>query len=320
MFGEKRYVFNPRTLSYDLVRTSTKKILLKAGIVLGVGIACFFIYFYLYTHVLGMETPKAQILARENKELLAQIEMINDQIDEKTDILSGIQRRDNIVYRPIFGMAEIPEEVRDAGFGGVDRYSYLESFEHSDLMVASAFKMDVLAKKAYIQSRSFDDVELLAKRAGDMTSCVPSISPVKLSGIHITSPFGYRFHPVKRYMVFHEGVDFAGSPGTPIFVTGDGVVESVYYNYFGYGNCVIVDHGFGYKTRYAHLKEALVHPGDRVRRGDQIATLGSSGMSTGPHLHYEVIYLGRQINPWNFFNSDLSSAEYEKLVKRAKRG
>lgn len=304
MFGGRRYVFNTKTLSYDVVRISLRKILLKSAVILTIGVACFFFYFYLYTGVFGFETPKAAILERENRELVAQLEMYSGEIDAQNAVLADIQRRDNIVYRPVFGMQEIASDVREAGFGGLDRYSYLENFEHSDLMISTALKMDILTKRACVQSRSFDDVELLAKRAGDMASCVPSISPVKLSAIHITSTFGWRLHPVRNKMVFHEGIDFAGPANTPVYATGDGVVESVYYNFFGYGNCIVIDHGFGYKTRYAHLKEAFVHEGQKVLKGDTIASLGNSGLSTGPHLHYEVIYMGQLKNPWNFFSKD----------------
>lgn len=317
--GQRRYIFNAKTLSYDVVRISAKKVLMKCGMMLAIGVGCFFVYFYIYTRVLGFETPKAAMLEKENKELVARLQMYAEEIDSKNTILAEIQRRDNIVYRPIFGMLEIAPEVREAGFGGIDRYSHLEDFEHSDLMVSTALNMDILTKRACVQSRSFDDVELLAKRAGDMASCVPSISPVKLNKIHITSPFGWRFHPVRKAMVFHEGIDFAGTPGTDIYATGDGVVQAVYYNFFGYGNCVVIDHGFGYKTRYAHLKEAFVHEGDKVLRGERIASLGSSGLSTGPHLHYEVLYLDRQMNPWNFFSNDISDADYTKLVKEANK-
>lgn len=317
--GQRRYIFNPKTLSYDVVRISLKKVLVKCGVMLAVGVGCFFAYFYFYTGVLGLKTPKAALLERENKNLVAQLQMYTEEIESKNAVLAEIQRRDNTVYRPVFGMNEIPSEVRQAGFGGTDRYSHLENFEHSDLMVSTARKMDILTKRACVQSRSFDDVELLANRAGEMASCVPSISPVKLSNIRITSSFGWRMHPVKHRSVFHEGIDFSGRPGTDIFATGDGVVEAVYYNFFGYGNSVVINHGFGYKTRYAHLKEAFVHEGQKVLRGERIASLGNSGLSTGPHLHYEVIYMDKNMNPWNFFSNDISDADYGKLIKEVNR-
>ena len=319
MFREKKYIFNEKTLSYEVYRTTLKQILARAAAIVAAGLACFALYFYLYTEVLGYMTPKEARLQRENSFLLAQMEALDEEMEERNRALVEIQRRDNIVYRPVFGMDEIPSEVRNAGFGGVDRYAALSSFEHSDFLISSAMKMDILSKKTYIQSRSFDDVALLAKRAGDMATCVPSICPVKLANMRITSSFGYRVHPIRHAVSFHEGMDFAGHRGDPVYVTGDGVVEEVLRNFFGYGNVVLVDHGFGYKTRYAHLRESRVIVGQKVRRGEQIATVGNSGRSTGPHLHYEVIYRGRQINPWNFISSSMSAEEYALITRSAGR-
>lgn len=319
IIGEKRYTFNHKTLSYDVVRISVKTVLLKCAALLAIGVGCFFFYFYIYTGVLGLRAPKEALLERQNRELVAKLQMYTGEIESKNSLLAEIQRRDNTVYRPVFGMQEIPSEVRMAGFGGDDRYSYLQDFAHCDLMISTARKMDVLTKRAIVQSRSFDDVELLAKRAGDMASCVPSISPVKLSNIRITSSFGWRFHPVRKQTIFHSGIDFAGKPGTDIYATGDGVVKAVYYNFFGYGNSVVIEHGFGYSTRYAHLKEAFVHEGQKVQKGERIASLGNSGLSTGPHLHYEVMYMGKLMNPWNFLSNDISDADYSKLIKEVNR-
>ena len=319
MFREKRYIFNEKTLSYEIDRKTFRQILVRAAAVLFTGLACFAIYFYLYTDVLGYMTPKEARLVRENRLLLAKIESLNEKMEESNVALMEIQRRDNVVYRPIFGMDEIPSEVRNSGFGTMERYSDLESLEHSDILITSAVKMDILTKKAYVQSKSFDDVALLAKRADDMASCVPSICPIKISDFRITSSFGYRVHPMSQAVSFHGGIDFAGHKGDPVYATGDGTVVEVLHNFFGYGNMVVIDHGFGYKTRYAHLREALVREGDKVRRGEQIAAVGNSGRSTGPHLHYEVLYRDRQINPWNFLSSSMSDEEYSQITKNARR-
>ena len=243
--------------------------------------------------------------------------MLEERLDEQGKVLYDIQMRDNSVYRPIFGMEQIPSDIRNAGFGGVDRYSYLQEYDNGPLLVSSAMKMDILSKKAYIQSKSFDEVALLAQRAGDMATCVPNINPVDMSGpgVRLASSFGYRFHPIYHRPILHRGIDITGPSGYPIFATGDGVVESVNVSFYGYGNCVVINHGFGYKTRYAHLKSALVAPGQKVSRGDQIARMGNSGLSTGTHLHYEVIYRGNPVNPWNYLTDDLSVEEYSELVR-----
>lgn len=319
MFREKRYIFNEKTLSYEIDRRTSRQILVRAAAVLLAGLVCFAVYFYLYADVLGYMTPKEYLLVRENRMLLAKIESLNERMAEDDVALTDIQRRDNVVYRPIFGMDEISEEVRNSGFGAMERYSRLESLEHSDFLISSAMRMDILTKKTYIQSKSFDDVSLLAKRAGDMASCVPSICPTRISGFRITSSFGYRVHPISHKVAFHGGMDIAGHKGDPVYATGDGIVMEVRNNFFGYGNMVVIDHGFGYKTRYAHLSEALVHKGDRVSRGELIATLGNSGRSTGPHLHYEVLYRDKQINPWNFLSNSMSPEEFAQITKMARR-
>ena len=319
MSRRKRYVINPDTLSYEVARESAGRKLLKTGIWLGIGLACFFFYGWIYARVMGMPLPKTYFLERRNAELVSNFRTLDDRLDEQGEVLYDIQMRDNSVYRPIFGMEQIPSDIRNAGFGGVDRYSYLQDYDNSALLISSAMKMDVLSKKAFVQSKSFDEVSLLAQRAGDMATCVPNINPVDMSGpgVRIASPFGYRFHPVYHRPILHRGIDITGPSGYPIFATGDGVVEQVTVSFYGYGNCVVIDHGFGYKTRYAHLRSALVAPGQKVSRGDQIARMGNSGLSTGTHLHYEVIYRGNPVNPWNYLTDDLSVEEYSELVRPA---
>lgn len=319
MSGKKQYIFNEETLSYEVVRPTVKGRLLRCCAVLGLGLICFFAYFWLYSEVLLLKTPKTMILESRNQELLSQIKGLNQKLDEKHRTLMEIEMRDNIVYRPIFGMEEIPSEVRDAGFGGVDRYSHLEHFEHSDILISSAMRLDILSKKASVQSRSFDEVSLLAKRAGDMASCVPSIFPVSTHPRNrLGSRFGYRSDPFTGSIRMHKGVDISGKRGEPIYATGDGIVVEVCYNFFGYGNQVIVDHGFGYKTRYAHLHEATVKRGQRVIRGDQVGKMGTTGRSKGVHLHYEVIYKGKAVNPCNYFDHEISPEEYQSMILAGK--
>ncbi len=319
MSSRKRYIINPDTLSYELARESVSARLLKFLAWLGIGLVCFLVYGWLYTRVLGLPLPKTRYLESRNAELVSSYRMLDERLDEQGKVLYDIQMRDNSVYRPIFGMEQIPSEIRNAGFGGVDRYSYLREYDNAPLLISSAMKMDILSKKAFVQSKSFDEVALLAQRAGDMATCVPNINPVDMSGpgVRLVSSFGYRFHPVYHRPILHRGIDITGPSGYPIFATGDGVVESVSVSFYGYGNCVVIDHGFGYKTRYAHLRSALVAPGQKVSRGDQIARMGNSGLSTGTHLHYEVIYRGNPVNPWNYLTDDLSVEEYSELVRPA---
>lgn len=320
MFRRKRYIFNERTLSYEWTLEPVRDAVLRWIGIVAAGAASYFLYFYLFFGLLGIKPVKTSLMEAKNRNLIGDLEYLSQEIDVRTESLAQIQRRDNVVYRPVFGMDEISEDVRSAGFGGVDRYSKYADFPHGELMAGTEMKMDILSKRVYVQSRSFDDVELLAKRAGDMASCVPSINPVApIPRNHISSSFGYRIHPIRHTVIFHEGIDISGNPGEPVFVTGDGTVESVARNFFGYGNTVVIDHGFGYKTRYAHLKEILVTEGQHIVKGTQIATMGNSGLSTGNHLHYEVIYMGKHINPWNFLDSSITPEEYKTLVKLSDR-
>ena len=314
MAGEK-YIFNQQTQSYEIDRRSVRAAFYKTGGVLLGGLALFLLYFFVFTRTLGLDTPKTLLLERQNRILTEQLALLDGRIDADDQQLQELALRDNLVYRPVFGMEEVPAATREAGLGGEDRYAAFLGLAHQDLMAASAARVDGLMRKAYVQSVSFDEVKVYSSRAGDMASCIPSIYPVNPKNVQITSPFGARFHPIRQTIVFHEGIDLAGPAGQPVYATGDGVVESTEVNFSGYGNVIVIDHVFGYKTRYAHLKEIKVTQGQVVIRGDRIGTLGSSGLSTGPHLHYEVIYRGTQINPWNFLNPDVTPEEYNKLVR-----
>lgn len=315
MSGEKKYIFNEQTQSYEIDRRSARAALYRTGAVLLVGLAFFLVYYVLCTQLPGFDTPKAMLLERRNRFLAEQLTILGARIDAQDEALRDLSLRDNLVYRPVFGMEEISREEREARLGGEDRYADYLGLEHQAVMTATASRVDLLTRRAYVQSLSFDEVKVFSSRAGDMASCIPSIYPVNPRNVQLTSPFGARFHPIRQEIVVHEGVDLAGPAGQPVYATGDGVVESAEINFSGYGNVVVIDHGFGYKTRYAHLKEIKVTQGQVVIRGDRIGTLGSSGLSTGPHLHYEVLYRGEHVNPWNFLNPDVTPEEYSKMVR-----
>ncbi|MEG2848743.1 MAG: M23 family metallopeptidase [Bacteroidales bacterium] len=223
--------------------------------------------------------------------------------------------RDNNVYRPIFGMEEISQDIRNAGFGGVDRYAALENKGSTKFLIDIEKKMDVLYKKAFVQSRSYDEVAILAKRTGDMALCVPAIPPVSLDRTKLSSFFGFRSDPFTRSPRMHTGVDLSGRKGESIYATGDGKVIEIGFNFFGYGTEVVIDHGFGYKTRYAHLSRVHVKVGEVVKRGDQIADMGESGRSKGVHLHYEVLYKNNRVNPLNYYNQDIKKDEFMAMVR-----
>ena len=317
MSRNKNYIFNDRTLMYEIRKRSRMSQMFKSVAILASSLAMSVLYFWLYTSVFGLELPKTVLLKKQNAEWCSKMEVMNRQLDGYEDALSSLQMRDDDIYRSIFGMHEIPSEVRNAGFGGVNRYAYLDGTDQGGLLKSTTVRMDVLTKKSYVQSKSFDEVAQLSKRAGDMASCIPAIPPINPdpSTYRLSSSFGYRVDPVYGRSARHVGVDFALDPGNPVYSTGDGVVESVKFEFFGYGNQVVIDHGFGYKTRYAHLKNIGVVEGMKVKRGECIGESGNSGKSTGPHLHYEVIYKDSPVNPSNYYDLTITPEEYATMVQ-----
>lgn len=264
-----------------------------------------------------IDTPSVLALQRENADLLLNYELTRRQMDEMVDMMQELETRDNQLYRVIFESDPIPLSIRKGGYGGHEEYNFGAS-EYADMLRHTSETLDELTWRAYIQSRSFDDVIALAKNKELLNECIPAIHPISVKDIsRISDFFGPRKrHPVTGQVSFHHGLDFAGAIGTPIYATGDGVVESTSYSFGGYGNQVVVDHGFGYKTRYAHLHKISVEPGQKVKRAEEIGQLGNSGRSTGPHLHYEVIVRNKQVNPLNYFNN-MSEEEYENMLKNA---
>lgn len=313
----KRYKLNPETLLYEIEKVSAKSRVLKTVVLVAASMALSLVYLWLFTSVLGFELPKTALLKMKNDRWTSSMELMNRQLDMYEATLQGLSIRDDEIYRNIFGMNEIPQEVRNAGFGGVNRYEYLETVPENSLLRRASVRLDILTKKAYVQSKSFDDVEALSQRAGDMASCIPAIPPVlpDKSKYRISSTFGYRSDPISGVSKMHTGFDFACKPGNPVYASGDGVVSSVTFELFNYGNSVVIDHGFGYKTRYAHLKTIFVAEGMKLKRGECIGESGNSGKSTGPHLHYEVMYKGRFVNPVNYFDLEMPVEEYASMVK-----
>lgn len=313
----KRYIFNSKTLSYEVKKSSKKSRLFRSLTLFAVSLGMAMLYFWLYAYVLDLELPKTALLKKENAEWCSRVEMLNRKLDESSEALTSLQMRDDDIYRAIFGMNEIPSEVRNAGFGGVNRYAHYDDVDPNGLLKKTAVRIDVLTKKAFVQSKSFDEVAQLSRRAGEMASCIPAIPPMNPDPkkYRFTSSFGYRRDPFSGRSKRHTGVDFAMKPGNPIYSTGDGVVESVKFELFGYGNQVVIDHGFGYKTRYAHLKSVGVAEGMKVKRGECIGLSGNSGRSSGPHLHYEVLYKGAHVNPVNYFDLSITPEEYATMVQ-----
>lgn len=249
----KRYKLNPETLLYEIEKVSAKSRAVKIVMLVAASIALSSVYFWLATDVFGLELPKTVLLKKTNARWISRMELMNRQMDIYDASLEGLGIRDDEIYRNIFGMNVIPDEVRNAGFGGVNRYEFLDVLPENSILRSTTVRLDVLTKKTYVQSRSYDEIEAMSKKAGDMASCIPAVPPIApdKSKYRLSSPYGYRSDPITGVSKMHTGFDFACKPGNPVYATGDGTVESVSFEFFGYGNSVLIDHGFGYKTRYA---------------------------------------------------------------------
>lgn len=312
----RKYILNSETLLYEIKEVSLKSKLFKGFLLLAGSIALAVLYLWIFTSVLGVDLPKTALLKAEKARWDARLDLMNSKMDRCEASLDALQIRDEDIYRSIFGMNEIPASVRAAGIGGVDKYSFLDGLEADNSLKNAAMRLDRLTRRTYVQSKSFDEVASISKQAGDMASCIPAIPPIvpDPSKYNFSSPFGYRTDPFTGEARLHSGVDLAMKVGNPVYATGDAVVEAVNFEFFGYGNTIILNHGFGYQTLYAHLNSVNVIEGMKVKRGDCIAETGQSGRASGPHLHYEVHYKGEKVNPTNYFDLSMPKEEYLAMV------
>jgi murein DD-endopeptidase MepM/ murein hydrolase activator NlpD len=247
-------------------------------------------------------------------------DMLNKEMKRVNQMIAALQDRDDNVYRVIFEAEPISQSIRKAGVGGSERYKdLLEKGLDQEEMILDAFKkVDKLKKQMYVQTKSYDEILKFAKNKAHMWASIPAVQPIPNKELkRLASGYGMRIHPIYKVKRMHTGVDFSAPRGTPIYASGDGVVTVVRKNFGGYGNEVQVDHGYGYVTLYAHMEKFNVHPGQKVKRGECIGYVGSTGSSTAPHLHYEVIHNGSKVNPVHFFFNELTPDEYEKMLEIA---
>ncbi|RUA27670.1 MAG: M23 family peptidase [Bacteroidetes bacterium] len=313
-----KYKINPQLLEYERVRLGTRDILKRVvSYLLGSVVFAALVLFIAYSI---FSSPKELMLEREIAQYKMQYEIMNERLDQFTKVLESIEDRDDNIYRTIFEAEPIPREQRKAGIGGADRYNSLKGYENSTTIINTAKKLDQLSRELYIQSKSFDDVYKMAKDKARMLASIPAIQPVPNKDLkRIASGFGYRIHPIYKTLRMHTGIDFSAPIGTPIYASGDGVVEHLKSKMTGYGKVMIIDHGYGYESLYAHMNKILVKPGDKVKRGQLIGYVGNTGRSTGPHLHYEVRKNGKPVNPVHYFFQDLTPEEYEKVIEISSR-
>ena len=310
-----KYHFNEHTLNYDRIDNKLKHKLIKFGQYFLGSFLMGIVFFVLF--IFTIKSPNEKVLESENKRISTQYELISRQMDAVIEVLSDIQQRDDNFYRVVLQVDSIPSSIRKGNNLSNNRYEKWQRMRTSDLVIATSKKMDMVSRMLYIQSNSFDEIVTLAKQEESKLQHIPAIQPIPNKDLKRTaSGYGWRIDPIYRTRRFHQGMDFSAPTGTDIFATGNGTVAKLGWQQ-GYGNTVFIDHGFGYITVYAHMNKIAkkLRRGSKVARGEVIGEVGSTGKSTGPHLHYEVRFKGKPQNPQNYYFMDLSPKEYDQMVQ-----
>jgi murein DD-endopeptidase MepM/ murein hydrolase activator NlpD len=313
-----KYYYDTESCRYERIKVSTWDIILNS---LGFLILSFILAGgIVYVYIKYFESPEEAQLRKENEELKLYYDLLMQDMDEATAMLEDLQDRDDNIYRVVFGVEPIPEEVRKAGTGGANRYKDLldEGLEREELILENYKKLEKIRKSMYIQTKSYDEIIKLAKDNESKLASLPAIIPVS-DYRRLSSGFGLRIDPIHKVRRPHYGVDFSLPRGTPVYATGDGVVKFTRTSIAGYGKQIEIDHGYGYVTKYAHLDDFAVRTGEEVKRGQLIGYSGNTGKSTAPHLHYEVKHKGRPVNPVHYYSQDLTADEYEEILRLASK-
>ena len=311
-----KYYYDPESLSYRKIERK-KRTTFKYATMFILASAIFgFIFVFIASQY--VESPKERALKRELQNMQLQYGILNKKMEHAEAVLANIEDRDNNIYRVYFEANPIPEEQRKAGFGGINRYKKLEGYDNSKLIVESSKRLDILQKQIVVQSKSLDEIAKLAEEKEKLLTAIPAIQPVNNKDLtRMASGYGMRSDPFTKARKMHWGMDFTAPRGTPIYATGDGVVVRADAGATGYGKHIRIDHGYGYVSLYAHLYKYNVKRNQKVKRGDLIGFVGSTGRSQAPHLHYEIFKDGDKINPINFYYGSLTAEEYAKLLEHA---
>jgi murein DD-endopeptidase MepM/ murein hydrolase activator NlpD len=313
-----KYKFDPDSLSYDRIRLGARTLLLRALAFLIGSVLIAIIYSFIFG--LFIDSPKEKALKHEIAQLTLQYDLMHKEMGSLEKVIDHLQETDDNLYRTVFGAEPISSTLRKGGSGGINVFNHLEGYDNSGIVIETAARLDRIRKRIYIQSKSFDDLIKLAREKEDMLRSIPAIMPISSKDLtRIASGFGLRIHPIYKITKFHEGMDFTAPLGTNIYASGDGIVASASANKRGMGNNIVIDHGFGYSSVYAHLEGFNVRQGQKVHRGDVIGYVGNTGFSVAPHLHYEVKLNGANVDPINYFFNDLSASEYEKMIEIASK-
>lgn len=313
-----KYYYDSENLAYRKIKTRKRR---KFGVIILFLLASAlfgFLSFIVLLNTPYFETPKDRLQAREIENLRLNYALLNKKMDQINGVVEAIEDRDNNLYRVYFNKSAIPDSIRKAGLPGKNRYQLLQGYDNSQLVINTTKRIDVLSKELAVQSKSLDVILKLAEAKSDFLSAIPAIQPVRNENLkQMASGFGYRTDPFTKARKMHEGMDFTAKTGTPIYATGDGVVAKADNTASGYGNHIVIRHGFGYETLYAHLSKYKARAGQRVKRGDVIGYVGSTGRSEAPHLHYEVLKDKKVVNPLNFYYGNISAVEYVVIAQLA---
>ncbi len=313
-----KYYYDPDTLSYRKIEPKkSRRYRNYAFFFLAVLLVATFLLTLLLNTSL-VNTPRELSLSREVKNYELQFELLDKKMQQIEEVLANIEDRDNNIYRLYFEANPIPEEQRRAGFGGINRYKSLEGFNNSEMVISTTKRLDIIKKQMAIQSKSLEEIALLAKEKEKLLAAIPAIQPINNDNLtRMASGFGWRSDPFTKARKMHRGMDFTAPKGTPIYASGDGKIIRADNNSSGFGKHIRIDHGYGYLSLYAHLSKYNVKKGQKVKRGDLIGFVGSTGRSEAPHLHYEIWKDKDRINPINFYYGSLSAVEFENMLKYA---
>lgn len=314
-----KYRFNTKSLTYEKVRITFKQRFWQFLSYIATGLVFATLTILLARQFLPSPTEKKG--RREIEALQLQYDLLNKKMSQAEQVLKDLEERDDNIYRAIFESEPLPKSMRYGGSGGSDKYSVFDNYANAELLKTTTERMDRITKQIYVQSKSFDEVVKLAKNKEKLIASIPAIMPINQKDLAhaVTSGFGWRTHPIYKTLEFHPGMDFSAEQGTPIYATGDGVVDRADNLAQGYGNHVVINHGYGYQTLYGHMSKIATKAGQKVKRGQLIGYVGSTGLSTAPHIHYEVIKNNEKVNPINYYYNDLSPQQYQLLVELSKK-
>ncbi|MFY0673151.1 MAG: M23 family metallopeptidase [Bacteroidia bacterium] len=311
------FKYNPDTLTFEKYKTPIWYRIFR--IVGFLAIAMLFSVLNLILYSYFFPTPREQALDKEIEQLRMVLKSSEQKLAQQEIVLDQLYEKDKNLYRVILQAEPTPESVWEGGIGGVNRNAQFAGLDNEALLNTITDNLNETRKKLTLLSRSYEELAELATNKEERLAHIPAIQPVSNDDLkRLASGFGYRFHPILKIRKFHYGTDFSAPTGTEIYTTGDGVVEKARY-VRGYGNHVIINHGYGYKTIYAHMSKIKVRRGQKVKRGELIGLVGNTGLSSAPHLHYEVIKNGKKVNPIHYFNNDLGATEYETILNLSRQ-